>query len=248
MIKYVHRRFWDGTQIDVKSKCGKGDEMLKRHTTYTLEIDDQIYPAPFGDDSGTMSDTATAHISADGLRAVVGCLCQDDSPADPFEEFDEGEFYQFDRYRKHDTTRPDLDEFKRLIRENGGRLVLVDDYGYGFKAGFLPAPWQLGRAFKRHCPRGYQWAINQIEQADGYYIPPADATDPAQYAKGAIDQYSTWCNGDVYGVLIWQYTRATVEDEWQLIDRDGETWGYYGYDYAREELTAALDAAKGELQ
>lgn len=199
--------------------------MLKHVTKHYLEMDDNKFPLPF--DPG--GEPAHFYLSANGLKAIVGFLVQDDSPADPFEEFEEGDFYQFDHRYKHDTPRPDIEDFKRIVRANPGRVVTVDRCGDGYRAGELVTPADCrGRENSR--------AERLLDDADGYYIVPEDVTDAARYAKGAIEQYSAWCEGDVYGVIVWEYTRESIDDAWEDPGRDMEVWGFYGYRYASEEL------------
>lgn len=202
---------------------------LRKHIDYTLEIDDEVFPLPFDTEGGPEH----IYIAANGLKAVLAFLVRDDSPADPFEEFDEGEFYQFDRSYKHDTSRPDIEEFKCIIRENPGRVVTVDRRGAGYCAGVLLTPKDC-RGDKRTGENSR--AEKALDDADGYYIVPEDATDPLQYAEGSIETYSQWCEGDVYGVVVWTYTRDSIADSWEDPERY-ECWGYYGYDgYTAEEL------------
>lgn len=62
-----------------------------------------------------------------------------------------------------------------------------------------------------------------------------------QYAKGVLEEYRDYCNGDVYGVVV------------ELFDRQGErieeesVWGHYGYDYAKEALTEAFESKQKSL-
>lgn len=206
--------------------------MIRKYTTYTMEIDDETYPLPFNPDS----EPVHVYQAANGLKTVVAFLMHDDSPADPFEEFDEGEFYQFNRNHKHYTQRPDIEEFKRIVRANKGRVVTVDSCGEGYRAGELVTPAQC------RDKNGTCEAEDILDRADGYYIAPEDAADPLKYAKGAIKTYSAWCEGDVYGVCVWTYTRASIKDEWEEPKRD-ECWGFYGYEYASEELLSEFKSA-----
>ena len=199
--------------------------MIRKHTTYTMEIDDETYPLPFNPDS----EPKHVYQAANGLKTVVAFLAHDDSPADPFEEFDEGEFYQFSRNHKHYTQRPDIEEFKRIVRANKGRVVAVNTCGDGYRAGEPVTPAQCRN---KNCACE---AEQIIDDADGYYIAPEDATNPLEYYKRAIKVYSNWCKGEVYGVCIWTYTRASISEDWEDPERY-ECWGFYGYDYASEEL------------
>lgn len=208
---------------------------LRKHIDYSLEIGDESFPLPF-DPEG---DPEHVYISANGLKAVLAFLVSDDSPADPFEEFDEGEFYQFNRSYKHDATRPDIEEFKRIIRANPGRVVTVGSCGDGYSAGELLTPKDC-RGDKRTGENSR--AEQLLDDADGYYIAPEDAADPLKYAEGSIETYNQWCNGEVYGVCVWTYTRDSIADNWEDPERD-ECWGFYGYDgYTADELESLFIA------
>ena len=197
---------------------------LKQHTEYYYEHGEHTFPLPFD----TENEPEHIHVSDDGLEAVLGFLVRDDSPADPFEEFDEGDFYQFDRMYKHDAPRPDIEEFKRIVRANPGRVVTVDRCGDGYRAGELVTVGMCPGAENSEAER-------LLGDADGYYIAPEDVTDAARYAKGAIEQYSAWAEGDVWGVVVWEYSRESIEDPWGDPERN-ECWGFYGYEYAPGEL------------
>lgn len=220
---------------------------LKHYTShffehYEREHDtEHSFPLPF-DPQG---DPEHIYISANGLRAVLAFLVPDDSPEDPF-SWDEGEFYQFDCSYKHHTPRPDIEDFKRIIRENPGRVVTVCSCGDGFKvdAGPFTVADTRNRRTQPQCPRWTSPAEEALDDAAGYYIAPADATDSAEYAAGALRTYSQWCNGEVYGICVWIYERASIADDWELTDRDAECWGYYGRDgYTAEELLSQFNYA-----
>lgn len=205
---------------------------IKRHVEYSAEWQDNSFPVPFPYDEGT----ELLQITPDGLTARLGVLCRDDSPADPFEEFDEGEFYQFGSRCIHGCQRPDLDDFKRVIRANSGRVFGVFGQGEGYSIGTEALTATECRNIKEKGVPIYSQAEAVLNFIDGYYICPADATNPAQYAKAVIDQYTAFCEGDVWGVCIWEFSRPDTGADWELTDRDNECWGYYGEDYAKQTL------------
>lgn len=156
-----------------------------------------------------------------GEEIILGCIVRDDSPSDPLEEFDDGTFAQFNHHYIHSSDRPDPEDFKEIIRANRRRVFYVRTAGDGYKISH--------QAFIKNA--------DDIEEADGYYIAPADVTWPRKYAAGVMEQYSAWCTGDVWGVCIWTYDATTLE----LKGRD-EVWGFYGQDYAEQELKSQLGA------
>lgn len=72
---------------------------------------------------------------------------------------------------------------------------------------------------------------------------PLDATERAvaqDLAEQACEVYTTWCNGECYGVCIAVFDADGTERD----DRAEECWGFIGGDYAQEELQRTFDANK----
>jgi len=57
-------------------------------------------------------------------------------------------------------------------------------------------------------------------------------------AENACEQYTSWCNGDCYGVVV-----VTCNQDGSMIDSD-ECWGYIGSEYAEQTLKENMAAAK----
>jgi len=150
---------------------------------------------------------------------LLGGIVHDDSPSDPLEDSDEGTFVQFNPRYVHSERRPDPDGFKETIRANRRRVFYVREVGNGYGISH--------QAFIKNA--------NDIEEAHGYYIAPEGVTWPRKYAAGAMEEYSAWCTGDVWGVCIWYYDAETLA----LTDRD-ECWGFYGLNWAETELKERL--------
>ena len=59
-----------------------------------------------------------------------------------------------------------------------------------------------------------------------------------RYAEAEIEEFQNWANGEVYGYII--------------TDNDGETldscWGFYGYEYCKEEAERAAKGYEKELK
>ena len=197
---------------------------IKTHTTYTAEIDGHEFPIPFP----CLEDSEILRISDDGQTARLGVLVQDEDCPEPLEGDDDGVFA---------SPCPDLDDFKRLVRANPGRVVLTSYAGDCHGPGTVRITVQDG-PFAARDARGNQLE-NALEHAGGYYIAPDDVTDPASCAKITLRTYSAWCNGECYGVCVWTYTR--VDGRWEL-DEDSrdECWGYIGHEHAQEELTSQM--------
>lgn len=95
----------------------------------------------------------------------------------------------------------------------------------------------------RHYPYR-QW---DVSQNCGVYIPCDDVQ--AQYREGkltrdgtigdsntVLDEYSKWCNGEVFGIITKQFVIPTGEE----LSEDS-CWGYIGYKYAIDELKQRLN-------
>ncbi len=223
----------------------------KTHTEqYYEDSDAGSFPLPF---TGEFCQERL-HVTADGLTAILGMLCTDDDPRDPFEEYDEGEFFQFNNRYTHHTPRPEIDEFKRIIRANPGRVVCHSGTGDVHGPGTTycrptSAPLTIADTKGIRNQHGNHSAAERaLDNSDGYYIVPEDATDPAAYAKSVLETYSAYCNGEVYGVMVWTYHRPTVDEEWNLDEesRDSECWGFSPADYAKEQLDEQFNAAVKE--
>jgi len=161
-------------------------------------------------------------------KILLGCIVQDLDPLDPLEEYDEGTLVQFDRSYPHDGPRPDVEDFKDIIRGNKGRVFYVKSYP---AHGPFPDKYRVGQLATIKNSE-------DIENAAWYYIAPEDlrpGKQAASYAKGAMEQYTAWCEDYVWGVCVRKYDKATLE----LEERD-ECWGYYGSDYAEQELKNKL--------
>lgn len=82
---------------------------------------------------------------------------------------------------------------------------------------------------------------------------------PEELAKGTMDEYLAWANGEVYGYIVEKkfntITRyidpatgfevnETDDEEWVEV-QDGSCWGHYGRDWAEQ---AAKEALKAEME
>ena len=221
-----------------------GIKSIKQRTLYSYEDDEgNVFDIPWE----VLESTIILEISEDGLTAKLGSLSQDEDCGDPFEG-DEGEFYQFNCRYIHYTEKPEIDAFKRIIRENPGRVFTHsgtdDNHGPGTCSCFVEeGPFSVKDTKGDKRTGDNSPAEKALDKADGYYIAPEDVTDATKYAKSVLSDYTSWCNGDVYGVCVWKYEREDKTDSWGEPDRDEECWGYIGYDYAREELEAQMKGA-----
>jgi hypothetical protein len=186
---------------------------------YESEFGELEVPLEFDEDS--------VMIEKVGNKVIMGCLVRDEYPGDPLEEFDEGKLVVFDNSVVHSAARPEVGDFKRIIRDNPGRVFFVHSR---HNDGYFVA----GPGLTVADTKGEGCRAEEIEDVDGYYIVPEDATDFEKYAKGVMETYTSWCVGDVWGIAIWQWDADTLEFDED--SRESECWGFYGYEYAVEEL------------
>jgi hypothetical protein len=74
----------------------------------------------------------------------------------------------------------------------------------------------------------------------------------APEGDASLEEYRSWCEGEVYGYVIEKrVTWATVDEAyddmttWEPDGDDASCWGFYGYDYAK---SAALSEFKAHLE
>jgi len=203
-------------------------------TEYSMVLDSgEALELPFEIDE----DTARWTESKDGLTGYLGAMAHDDSPEDPLDTGCEGELVMFDTNVIHSAPRPELADFKRLIRENPGRIVTVGLFEHGDRIyKYAAGPFTVIDTKNDKTART-STAERALNHADGYYIAPDDVIDPAKYAAAVLDNYTNWANGEVFGAFCWRYTRPTTDDEWTFDEcsRDSECWGYIGSEYAESE-------------
>lgn len=66
-------------------------------------------------------------------------------------------------------------------------------------------------------------------------------TAAVHYADGVLEEYSSWCSGDVYGCVVQKFTLGAEPEDSEAptwvpeVDHDS-CWGFIGHDYAVESL------------
>lgn len=80
--------------------------------------------------------------------------------------------------------------------------------------------------------------------------------DRTKLAEGSLTEIISWANGEVYGYIVekkfstvttyidpesGEEVREEEDEEWIEVE-DGSCWGFYGYDYAKEEAEGAFDS------
>lgn len=106
-------------------------------------------------------------------------------------------------------------------------LYLYDHSGITISASSFDDPWDSGQV-------GYIYVMNDVAQRE---FPEENWKERAiQMLQGEVDEYDQYLRGDVY-VL-------TVEREGEVVDSCS---GYYGEEYAKEELAAAVKCEENRV-
>jgi len=151
----------------------------------------------------------------------VGWLVDDPdcSFGNPFDD-DEGSSFSDFTWLYGQRGRLYRDEHLRVMRNEHGaeRVFLVDKYEHG------------GVAYSLAATVGYPDAQWDVASSCCVLVVPDDVTDPRAYAVGMLDTYTSWCNGDVYGIVS-----CTVTPDGTVSERS-ECWGFIGHEHAEESL------------
>lgn len=127
-----------------------------------------------------------------------------DDDASPFEWgdviFDEWPERRWERNRVRDHITSHGPEYRRF-------LVSGDSHGPQ-SSRFLSYSWNAP-----HC---------------GVIHIPSDFSDPRKAAQSWLEEYTSWCNGDVWGIRL--------VDAWTGDELDS-CWGFIGLDYAKDAAT-----------
>lgn len=99
--------------------------------------------------------------------------------------------------------------------------------------------------------KGWNWtqALDQMISASPVKIDRATldslmCAKAKEYCKGVLEEYNSWANGEVYGVVMYVIDRNTGDC---ISDHDDECWGFLGCSHAEEELEAQMLAKALEL-
>lgn len=169
-----------------------------------------------------------------GESIVVSCLKHDEAPMDYFENDDgAGEFFQFRSVDSRDDKVSELKKDKKLF-------YLVDKYEHGIVhfsiSGTQSYPdqrWDVAQGCAIFVPCDYiQQEYKKLakktnkEEAKLHFV--ADS-------NSVLDNYSDWCNGEVYG-----YSVTVFNTKGEELEND-ECWGFIGYQYAEAEKKSVAE-------
>jgi hypothetical protein len=159
---------------------------------------------------------------------AIGYLSQDSGyGGDYWKENESGEYRSLSSFRYAD----DANEWIESKRAEGARIIMVQRYQHGLV--------HFSRAGSRSYP-DMQWDVG----LDGIYIPPKDVPDEGvdKYADAVLQEYTDWCNGNVFGVII---VTLTLDDNGLAIAEESEeTWCHIGDEWAKEALLDSMPEPK----
>lgn len=177
------------------------------------------------------------------FKEIVHDACADN----PLENCDcMGRIFSFNSRHVNSIDREQLDAYRE---EYGEDLVLLSYFEHGL------CKWGV-QGSMGNVP-DFQW--DGVGMA-GIWVPDEGLLEEAkecpknsderknkmvEWAKGACEEYTRWCNGEVYGVVVRAYKARRRNGH--LLDRqedyrndtpvfDESCWGYYGEEYAEEVL------------
>jgi len=154
----------------------------------------------------------------DGDTKIVGYVVQDDCSGQSF-EWDLECNGQFEEFRDADSLVSRMKEWKEL----GLAVFLVDRYEHG------NVHYSIAKT-ANYPDR--QWDVATC----AIYALPKEFTgeDAAEFANSILDEYSSWCNGEVYGA-VWETFKKESCGHYHQKDLES-CWEIIGYDNALEEM------------
>jgi hypothetical protein len=190
-------------------------------TTHTIEIDEigvsfTTTPAfaPYD------ADTVRWAPRPDGGYYLAWLALDDDRGHDYWDDRESGMFHEF-------RSQEDRDEYMDHARRDHGadRVIIVEKYEHSL-VHYSPVD-TVGYPDRR-------WDVSPC----AVFIVPEDVEPEHRigYAKDVLDEYSSWCNGDVFGVVV----RAVDANGNPVEDLTDECWGFIGHEYAQSEADEAV--------
>ncbi len=164
-------------------------------------------------------------------KIIVGLL-QYDQDAEDFFANDEGagELIQFRNWQQRDSEMEKLSKTKKLF-------YLVDKFEhsqvhYSISGTHAPDRWDTAQGSAVFIPCDYiQSEYRKMKKAQGEGVAFQHFI---QDSNNVLEQYSNWCNGEVYG-----YSVLTFDKKGNEIDCD-ECWGFIGQEYAQQEKQSIM--------
>lgn len=186
------------------------------HTTrtYRATVEDEDYP---------ITDNASEYIEPfirdeGGLRLVTYAVVDEGyDTSSPLDDDDSIEFEEF-------TTEWNRDEFAQAKVDEGLHVYVVDHFEHSCHVFRV-----LGKWSEEKENRG----IDRWDSRPSCILALAtDFTDPDAAAHSLMKEYTSWSEGDVYGVITESFRKEN--DEWVRVEEVDSCWGYIGGEYAQK--------------
>lgn len=219
---------------------------VRRHIDIEVTLDDnRVIHIPYH--GGDALDTMLTDVRSDG-KIVVSYMAVDDSCCtdDPIAERDgEVELIKFDDgYERNAWIETNLQACEHC---EGRPEDHDDDY---CERGFTPTKWPaLFASNHAHWVERYEhgqvrYALTgESSQVDRQWdVASACAVlllddewvgDLTEIARSILDEYTSWCNGDVWGVC-----HIVVDADTDEVELDETCWGFIGSEYAQQTLAS----------
>ena len=195
---------------------------VRTSTTYYIEHEGQEFETQFH----PVEDSWQVTIKGD--HALVSYLSSDDATGWYFDENDSGRFINRDPRCMGE--RLGDDELKELMEANPGRAFVIHKYEHG-----MCRYYRAGDEATAATIPDKQW---DVSHAAAVFIVPEDAPDPEKYCDSVMEEFSNWCNGEIYGICHATYNKVSKDgEEWEWVEGEtDECWGFIGSEYAEKEL------------
>ena len=206
---------------DYTNTNGKAHDMTvtKTITTkVTLTTDDLPFDADLAYEPAEWIDPVVTLGANGGYTVAYAVHDTDAGHIHPINDTEGAEFQEF-------RTEWDRDEFYEATDLATHVPFVVDHFEHGSSIYSLAGT---------HADKGIYYTFDS--RPSGVLRVPVDFTDPAEAAKGILAEYTSWVNGDVYGIV-----RQTFDNRGVEIGDHEAVWGFIGTEYA-ESVVKDIDS------
>lgn len=173
---------------------------------------------------------------AHARRIQVGYLAHDEDPGEYEWAMDNGTGL-LETFR----TAWDRDQRKAELESEGKLVLVVDEYRHSGvhysianTACYPDRRWDV-------APRCLFVPCDEIQAQ--YRACRADMARVISDANAILDEYSRWCNGEVYGVIVETFQKDPETGFIEAIETDS-CWGYIGYNETLDALKEQIGLTK----
>lgn len=181
----------------------------------------------------------------------------DDSGIKPWGDFQTPVLSKEFRYGSWEADNDAAEEFSGTVNEAWDRLKDVETFERFIRI-FLGAKSVIvSSSENRHYVSFDTPEWREHTGLTDEYLADTPEVKPEELAKGTLDEYIAWANGEVYGYIVekkfitqTKYIDPVTEElvnveddiEWVEVE-DGSCWGFYGREWAEESAKEALKSA-----